>query len=132
MTRTRNAANLVLAIGLVGCGDRLASPPNLPPTLTTVTVAPSTITLPVGEKQTLMATVIAEPRPSNSRVKWSSANPAVATVDDNGVVTAVAGGTTTIIARSFVDTLASARSVVLVPANSLGTVLVIGVNQNGK
>ena len=56
-----------------------------------VTLSASTATLFVGEETTLTATVAPD-----TSVSWSSDPEAVATVDENGNVTAVAAGTTTI------------------------------------
>src|SRR5260370_36778371 len=66
-----------------------------------VQVAPPSITLKVGEKSGLLATAF--DRVGNViptvRIIWSSNNVAVAKVDNNGTVTAVAGGGAIIEAR---------------------------------
>ncbi len=56
-----------------------------------VTVAPTTLNLEVGETGNLTATVLPSSA-ANKSVTWSTSNPAVATVE-NGVVTAVGAGT---------------------------------------
>lgn len=64
-----------------------------------VDIAKDSLTLNVGEKDTLYATV----EPSNATNKgldWSSSNESVATVDDSGKVTAVGAGTCNIIATA--------------------------------
>lgn len=58
--------------------------------LTEISVTPSEVTLLVGETKTLTATM--KPRNTTERVTWSSSNPAVATVAEDGTVTAVALG----------------------------------------
>ena len=65
--------------------------------VTGVTLSETTLTLDVGESDTLTATIT----PSNAtdqNVTWSSDNESVATVDQNGRVTAVAQGGATITA----------------------------------
>ena len=59
--------------------------------VTGVSLDESSITLDVGGNQTLTATVTPEDA-TNKKVRWSSDNEAVATVSEDGVVTAVAGG----------------------------------------
>ena len=64
--------------------------------VTRITVAPETATLTkTGEKVQLIATVAPEDA-ANKNVTFATSNAAVATVDKNGVVTAVANGTATI------------------------------------
>ena len=74
---------------------------------TGVGVAPSSLTLEEGETATLVATVTPNTA-TNKAVAWSSSAEGVATVSDEGVVTAVAAGTATITATtesgSFTDT----------------------------
>jgi uncharacterized protein YjdB len=63
--------------------------------VTGVTLAPTTATLTVGETTTLTPTVLPGDATDKS-VTWSSSNEAVATVSNEGVVTAVAAGEATI------------------------------------
>ncbi len=60
-----------------------------------VVVTPSSITLKRGDEQQLTAVVLPLGA-TNQNVSWSSNNEGVATVDDNGLVTAVAAGAATI------------------------------------
>ena len=91
----------------VACGDGGATepppppPPPPPPVPTTITVAPASTTLySVGAETSLHATV----RDQNDRVvhrqtiSWSSGDPSVATVDDQGRVTATGEGSVEITA----------------------------------
>ena len=67
--------------------------------VTSVQVKPASLSLLVGEKNSLTATV--QPAEATDKtVRWSSSNPAVATVDETGNVTAVAEGTATITASA--------------------------------
>ena len=67
-----------------------ATPPANGPWVTGVTISPRTLNLTVGATSTLTATVA--PSNANQAVTWSSDNTGVASVDSNGVVTAVAPG----------------------------------------
>lgn len=67
--------------------------------VTGVTVSPKTGELQPGGTLQLQATVTPD-NATSKRVKWTSSNTAVATVDDKGLVTAVANGTATITATS--------------------------------
>lgn len=63
--------------------------------VTGVSLNKNALTLPVGDNETLVATV-APDNATNPKVKWTSSNTAVATVDKDGKVAAVAHGTATI------------------------------------
>ena len=65
---------------------------------TRITISPSTLEMNSGTTAQLMATL--SPEGSFGSVTWTSSNESVATVDANGVVTAVAGGTCTITATA--------------------------------
>jgi hypothetical protein len=66
---------------------------------TDITLNKSTSTLVIGQTDSLLATVTASGSIQNISKKWSTSNPAVATVL-NGVVTALTAGTTTITVTS--------------------------------
>ena len=59
--------------------------------VTDVTVSPTTLELTVDEESTLTATVSPE-NATNKNVSWASGDENVATVDEDGVVTAIAAG----------------------------------------
>jgi len=67
--------------------------------VTGVSVNPVTATIGLGSSQQLNA-AIAPANATNKTVTWSSTNPAVATVNSSGLVTAVSAGTATITATS--------------------------------
>lgn len=67
--------------------------------VSTVIVAPDTLNLTVGSTGTLTATVGPDTA-TNQAVTWASSDANIATVDENGVVTAVAPGTATITATA--------------------------------
>ena len=61
-----------------------------------VSLDKETMTLEIGQSDTLTATV----KPEGDKVTFTSSNTAVATVDENGVVTAVSAGTAVITVRT--------------------------------
>jgi uncharacterized protein YjdB len=63
---------------------------------------------------TFSASVDAGAGLTDRRVAWSSANTRVATVDQNGIVTADSVGTTTIIATSIANTAIFGAAVVTI------------------
>jgi len=63
--------------------------------VTDVTLNKTELTLVSGETETLMVTIYPNDA-MNKEVVWKSSNPAVATVNDNGLVTAITNGKTTI------------------------------------
>lgn len=77
--------------------------------VTGVGVSPASVTLDAGDTQQLIATV-SPGNATNKNVTWSSSEETVATVSDDGVVTAVSDGTATITATtedgSYTDTCA--------------------------
>ncbi|MBQ5977010.1 MAG: S8 family serine peptidase [Oscillospiraceae bacterium] len=92
-----------------------------PDNASAVTVYPEELILPVGETGQLKATVEPLVLPDKS-VTWSSEDESIATVDENGVVTAVASGETKIIATSNATPTVSGSAVVKVPAGMDATV----------
>ena len=92
-----------------------------PDNASAVTVYPEELVLPVGETAQLKATVEPLVLPDKS-VTWTSEDETIATVDENGVVTAVASGETKIIATSNATPTVSGSAVVKVPAGMDATV----------
>lgn len=76
------------------------------------------LALTVGDTQTLTATITPD-NANNKNVSWSSDKPSVATVDENGKVTAVAAGTANITVKT-VDGEKTAVCTVTVTAKSSG------------
>ena len=105
--------------------------------VTGVSVEPETVSLLVGESETLSA--IIEPSWAlNKKVTWNSANTTIATVTDKGEVTAVALGNTTITATTEDDGFtATASCTVTIPVPVTGveiteTELTIDVGETGQ
>lgn len=73
---------------------RLLLPNEPPERVTGVTVAPKTNNLEVGATRQLNVAI--EPEDIDADTSYSSSDDAVATVDDNGLVTAIGEGTATI------------------------------------
>ena len=81
---------------------------------TDITLSELSLTLTsAGQTSTLVATVTPS-NATNKNITWTSSNTAVATVDENGVVTAVANGTSTITATTNDGTNLSASCEVTV------------------
>ena len=98
--------------------------------VTGVSLDESSITLDVGGNQTLTATVTPEDA-TNKKVCWSSDNEAVATVSEDGVVTAVAGGTAVITATTH-DGLFTASCTVTVNAPDAAPTITTDTLPDGK
>jgi len=86
------------------------------PTVSSVTINPSSATLDPNDTKQLSVTVDATPASADKTVTWSSSNPSVATVSESGLVTAVAQGTATITATSNLDNTKSGTCSVTVNA----------------
>ena len=132
MSRPRFPRILIAAAVLGGtfaCNDHAPAAPR-DDKVTAVTVDPSNLVMSSGAKVSLSATVAAGPDQGNRRVRWASRNPSVATVDEGGLVSALAGGNTTITATSLADTTVAGAAAVTVV--SFGpTVTVAAINHNG-
>ena len=98
--------------------------------VTGVSLDESSITLDVGGNQTLTATVTPEDA-TNKKVRWSSDNEDVATVSEDGVVTAVAGGTAVITATTH-DGLFTASCTVTVNAPATAPNIITDTLPDGK
>lgn len=101
----RRIPAVLLGVFLAACGGGGDSPPTTeppppPPVVTRVDVTPNTGTLNVGASQALSAAAFdaAGAAITGRAVTWRSDAPAVATVTDAGVVTAVAAGAAPIVA----------------------------------
>ena len=87
----------------------------LPTLAESITLDKTEISLEATESATLIATVLPE-LTTNKSMTWTSSNEAVATVDENGVVTAVAVGEATITATTVDDSnLSASCKVTVVP-----------------
>jgi uncharacterized protein (TIGR02145 family) len=93
------------------------------PVVTSVSL--NRITLNIGEDHTLTATVLPE-NTTDRTVTWTSSNNSIATVDNNGKVTAIAEGTVTITAKAGNQT-ATCIVTVIAPNNPDKGVLINGV-----
>ena len=84
---------------------------------TSVALNKTETTLAVGAKEQLTATVLPEGA-TNKAVTWTTSDPAVATVDESGLITAIAAGTATITATTTdgTDLTASCKVTVEDPA----------------
>ena len=98
--------------------EKTTTPVNPPVPAVKVSLDRTTLSLPVGEQDTLTANVVGADDPT---LTWSSSNPAVASVE-NGTVTAIAEGTAEITAALSDGTSATCMVTVtasVVPASSV-------------
>ena len=101
-------ACVLLSIGVMAsCDDKLILPnaatPTATPRVTSVIITPGSKEIEVGQQLHFVAAVLADGPINNFNVTWSSSNNAVATIDGNGVLTAVGAGTAIVQATSVVD-----------------------------
>jgi len=104
---TNVQANLSVAAQFVQEGG------NVTPSITSVTVSPTTATMNIGGTQQLVAAVTAVGGASEA-VNWESSNPLTAAVNASGLVTAHALGNTTITVRSQFDNSKYAEATITV------------------
>ena len=97
-----------------------------------VSVTPSNVTLEEGRTRQLTANVVTEGG-ADETVTWTSSNPAVASVDTNGLVTAVSASETPvdITATSTFDTGKSGKATVTVTAANQAPTANAGPDQSG-
>ena len=128
------AASLSIGV-LAACRDRVQSLPLEVPDSTglvpAVLITPFSASLIVGDTITLTATLPVALRTTNRSVTWTAANIAVATVDARGVVTAIGGGTTTIVATSVADPSVKGAATITVGSILLGP-YISAISQDGK
>ena len=87
------------------------------PAVEEVNLSTNNLNLTAGNSFSLTAHVL--PAAAMQKVRWSSDNPAVAVVDENAVITAVAPGTATITVASVADPAKTAICVVTVKARNI-------------
>ncbi len=102
-------------------------PPPPPPPAPTITLAPASLSVEVGQSGTFTATI----NNGTGTITWTSSPPAVATVDQAGLVTGVTPGNATVTAVLTGQSGVSASAPVTVTAPVLG-ITVVGVTKNGQ
>jgi hypothetical protein len=90
--------------------------------VTAIVLNDDSISLQVNETKSLTATVLPEDA-ENKTVTWESSNDAVATVSNEGLVTAVAEGTCTITCSATDGSGVKAECIVTVPSSSVNVVI---------
>ena len=103
-----------------------------PVKVSNVTVNPATVKLTSKGQTTQLSAIVLPSNAENKSIVWSTSNASVATVDNNGVVTAVANGNATITA-SAVDGSGkngSCNVVVEIPNENLETITIEGGKSN--
>lgn len=100
------------------------------PTVSDVTVTPSTLELDLnGSTSGSLSALVSGTNSPAQTVTWFSDDTAVASVNNNGVVTAVAVGTATITATSTVDTTKSGTCTVTVIDTTPKTLTLIDIDE---
>lgn len=97
--------------------------------LSSVVVSPSAISMAIGAIQTLTTTSLDQGGSifSDTTITFSSDNTSVATVDDDGLVTAISAGTANIVAKAtYADMVATGNAVITVSEQN------IQANRNSK
>ena len=87
---------LVVTLLISACSSPTPTPPKPEPKQTTITVSPESLSLIVGKSEQLSVKV----SPKEVAVTYQSKDPAIATVDAQGLVTGVAVGETTVIVQA--------------------------------
>lgn len=118
--------------GTAACADIAGMLAPTDSSVIAVIITPSSATLNVGEKLTLIATVVAGAAQTNRTVRWASQNAAVATVNaTTGEVSAIGGGTTGVIAISVADSSVKGVASITVGSILLGPAIST-ISQDGK
>jgi uncharacterized protein YjdB len=116
----------LLALVLAGCGEGANAPtvPTFAPSVKlTVQASETDFWLLTGETVQLEATALnpkGKPLPNKKHIEWRSTDPAIATVDGDGLVTAVAGGEAFIIVS--LGKAAESIRVAVIPADAVYSV----------
>jgi len=92
------------------------------PRASSITLSPASAILKVGEQQQIAATIFPE-NAANKELFWSIDNPAIATVDETGLVHAIGLGTAIITATSKDDTEIKATCQITVVATPAGSII---------
>jgi hypothetical protein len=118
--RTLVAVIIAPLLTLAACGDEdTPTGPAKVPEVHSVTVAPQTVTMRIGENVVLLATVEADSG-ADKTVTWQSIDPRRVTVSATGILTAVSAGTGIVIAKSVADTTKTATvSVTVTPGRGI-------------
>ncbi|WP_338554723.1 Ig-like domain-containing protein [Paenibacillus sp. KS-LC4] len=83
-----------------GTADQVVKLGGVTVPVTGVTVSPATLTLTAGGNAGTVTAVVSPSNATNKKVTWTSSDPSVATVDEDGVVTPLTAGTVTITATT--------------------------------
>ena len=110
---------------LLACVVMLAGCAGSPSGSHSLTISPASLELTVGTSSALTASVAGV---ATNAVTWSSASPAVAQVDDAGVVTAVSPGSTQVRARLADDPTVTGAITVTVAPGTAGPTTVVAID----
>lgn len=119
-TVTANAAgnaSVTVSCGNINASCNISVENAESPSVEKVTVSPDKASVSIGETVTLQATV--EPSDIEYELTWSSSNPDVASVDNDGTVTGIAAGDAVIMAEAGGKTGTCSISVTGLPVESI-------------
>lgn len=130
----RSTLAVLTLASLAACGDKVTIPPQqvisqtpVTPVVHGVTVSPTQASMNVGDKITIGASVNADAGLDRT-VTWSSSDATIASVDANGLVTALKAGTASIKATSKADATQSASAVITVGGGTNGAAAVVSIS----
>ena len=98
---------------LMGCGDDGSSPAATLQSVAIVTDAPTLTFLGATSKLTATPTLSSGAAAAGASISWSSSSPQTASIDANGLVTALADGSTTITATASLDGATATGSITI-------------------
>ena len=114
--------SVTITYGGKSCSQAITVNAASTPTVNSVTVSPSTLSLDLnGTKTGTLTATVSVSGGAAQTVNWSSSNTSIATVSSSGVVTGVAAGTATITATSTVDSSKKGTCTVTVISGSTST-----------
>jgi uncharacterized protein YjdB len=110
----------LMTAGCPGCSDinKILNPTGT--SVQSVTVAPLSVQLTVGQTQQFTATVLPNGVPDKS-VTWSVSPSGLATIDTKGLLTAVAAGQAVVTATTVATPVHTAQSAASISASVSGT-----------
>ena len=114
----KTASALLLVVCLGGCGEDTGNDLQAPPEISTVTVSAPTTSLQVGQSLQLVASARdpADAPIDGVAFQWATSDPAVASVSQSGLLTALAPGQTEV--RAAVGSVAGSTVITVVPQST--------------
>jgi alpha-tubulin suppressor-like RCC1 family protein len=118
----RDAQQIAASVVGLAASSRIGTMASSVPAIAGVSISPSQPALAIAQNTQLLAVPVdanGTPLIGCTPINWASSNSAAATIDDNGIVTGVASGSSTISAKSVNGNVASATVTVSSPLTTL-------------